>query len=975
MGLEPEFLALPDQEPLLERLERELKSRQHREEGDWVASAFSVAQAYAIRHDNLALAGQPAKAANELRHSLEMLDEVLTVRPSDDNRLILGNAFILRMSCIHGLFGPGSRSALERQHQSLLRYLVGAMPVEAPPGVRAMLGFHLAQANLTNSSDDVDDLSKAALLAESARGTLLQIEGLEREASLAGAVAGEALLRRARLRSIPSGGPDAGSSRSPNRLDDFHRAARFLADAWTELRGQLDARDRLRLGLNVLHAGLSSPVFQHRELGSVIEEIDGLVDKRTPNAKWMQVEWARGAIAAEAKDFKTAQAAEKRAADLAANIGDPSFQVTALLGLAQAYLLESRAPASLKIRERLLGQGFQALSTAIRCAERCAEPEPTMALLNAGCILVTYDHDALPPSRCLNEAVGFLTAAIARPAIRLDPYQLFRASRSLALAFAGLGRKDEAFKFYSMALAARRAIRSVSVALISAASAMIDEFALVEEAAYVALELKRPGTAFGILENERVLALRSRLTPPPDWGERLRTVDPPLFEAWTEAIQRENRLRELLEDGLLGQEDDERGSTLEQVSSDYQDTIERIGELVRQASRTLGGIDPPAVDLSGLLEKIGFDAAIAYLLNSKLGSAALVLRRRVDTYEMMTIWLPETDEVVAAVASQTDDAWEPGTWPKWPTDERLRILGGMYRNLADYLRTGGVKTVYLVSTGLASKIPVTCAPYATVNGERRLCEEFTVSQVPCGEALLSSIETLKSLDCSSARFGGAVHAPGLPFAELEVLRAEQLFGPAATCNRAATLMECEDLATHAQFIHLACHGGARGGTRGPFARVWLRDGSLTEFDILRDRVFAATRLVVAAACRTGEVELSRGLDESMSLANCLLASGTAGVIATLQPVDDFAACVVLTRFYEELLGAGTNPCSTGSPAAALGRVQTWFARADREEVQAYVRGHEVLGTACERYETERPVSAWHYLVEQNHWALFVCLGC
>lgn len=58
------------------------------------------------------------------------------------------------------------------------------------------------------------------------------------------------------------------------------------------------------------------------------------------------------------------------------------------------------------------------------------------------------------------------------------------------------------------------------------------------------------------------------------------------------------------------------------------------------------------------------------------------------------------------------------------------------------------------------------------------------------------------------------------------------------------------------------------------------------------------RLVVASACETGVIRNYQALDEALSLAMVFIAAGAAGVVSTLREVDDYAAALIVSRFYD-----------------------------------------------------------------------------
>jgi CHAT domain-containing protein len=65
------------------------------------------------------------------------------------------------------------------------------------------------------------------------------------------------------------------------------------------------------------------------------------------------------------------------------------------------------------------------------------------------------------------------------------------------------------------------------------------------------------------------------------------------------------------------------------------------------------------------------------------------------------------------------------------------------------------------------------------------------------------------------------------------------------------------------------------------------------------------RLVVLSACETGLYDIARNPDEFIGLPGTFTALGAAGVLGTLWPVNDTATALLIAKFYELHMGAGT----------------------------------------------------------------------
>lgn len=143
-------------------------------------------------------------------------------------------------------------------------------------------------------------------------------------------------------------------------------------------------------------------------------------------------------------------------------------------------------------------------------------------------------------------------------------------------------------------------------------------------------------------------------------------------------------------------------------------------------------------------------------------------------------------------------------------------------------------------------------------------------------------------------------------------RAELAAGPDATV---AWLSASAASATH---LHLACHGrhvldSAAGGV------LTLAGGDRLDLPALVELRLRA-RLAVASACQLGLFDATQLPDEFIGLPAGLLEAGAACAVATLWPIGDEAAALLMTRFYELLdLGAGG-----ADPPEALRCARLWL---------------------------------------------------
>ena len=144
-------------------------------------------------------------------------------------------------------------------------------------------------------------------------------------------------------------------------------------------------------------------------------------------------------------------------------------------------------------------------------------------------------------------------------------------------------------------------------------------------------------------------------------------------------------------------------------------------------------------------------------------------------------------------------------------------------------------------------------------------------------------------------------------------------------------MEALPSATH---VHLACHASARFFDPQLSAAISLSDGEVSALEIARHQVPA--RLVVASACETGVLQGYDAIDESLGLASAFIAAGAAGVVSTLWAVDDFAAALIVSKFYEGIFVANKPS------AEALRDAQLWVRNASDDAIDTYASSRAPL---------------------------------
>ncbi|OQZ02014.1 MAG: hypothetical protein B6D36_13560 [Planctomycetes bacterium UTPLA1] len=147
----------------------------------------------------------------------------------------------------------------------------------------------------------------------------------------------------------------------------------------------------------------------------------------------------------------------------------------------------------------------------------------------------------------------------------------------------------------------------------------------------------------------------------------------------------------------------------------------------------------------------------------------------------------------------------------------------------------------------------------------------------------------------------------------------------------ATLTKLMAAADHPRFLHLATHGLAESGLRAHESALVLTmppNPTSDDYGFLRleDLLFRwggkleGTELVVLSACQSARGPLASG-EGMVALTWGFLYAGADAVVASLWKVDDTATRLLMTRFYENLLGRFPEPNGVVSLCTPMPKVQ------------------------------------------------------
>ncbi|QFS50516.1 CHAT domain-containing protein [Nostoc sphaeroides] len=213
------------------------------------------------------------------------------------------------------------------------------------------------------------------------------------------------------------------------------------------------------------------------------------------------------------------------------------------------------------------------------------------------------------------------------------------------------------------------------------------------------------------------------------------------------------------------------------------------------------------------------------------------------------------------------------------------------------------KTLVFVLDGRLRNIPMA----ALYDGNQYLIEKYAVALSP-GLQLMAARSLQKNhID---AIIGGISQSRGgfsaLPSVESEVKEISQTVPSSMLLNQKFTSLALADhvKSSNANVVHLATHGQFSSRLEDTFLLTWDGQLNVKELsELLKNRSgdsSKAIELLVLSACDT-----ATGDDRAvLGLAGLAVKSGARSTIATLWPVKDKAAQMLMTRFYEQLRRPG-----------------------------------------------------------------------
>jgi tetratricopeptide (TPR) repeat protein len=178
-----------------------------------------------------------------------------------------------------------------------------------------------------------------------------------------------------------------------------------------------------------------------------------------------------------------------------------------------------------------------------------------------------------------------------------------------------------------------------------------------------------------------------------------------------------------------------------------------------------------------------------------------------------------------------------------------------------------------------------------------------------------------------ARSGGVVlvRGPGLASHGREVAALAGMYGGARLLqDGTATAQGVLDALDGSALAHIAAHGAFR-ADNPLFSAIRLDDGPLNVYDF--ERLHRAPYRLVLPSCDSGRMQ-PVGADELLGLAAALLPLGTAGIVASLVPVNDEATVPVMLALHGALaagasLAEGLRHARRAVPDDPVHRATAW----------------------------------------------------
>jgi hypothetical protein len=192
-----------------------------------------------------------------------------------------------------------------------------------------------------------------------------------------------------------------------------------------------------------------------------------------------------------------------------------------------------------------------------------------------------------------------------------------------------------------------------------------------------------------------------------------------------------------------------------------------------------------------------------------------------------------------------------------------------------------------------------------------------------------------------------------------------------------------------RFVHLATHGVIDVGEPKRSALLLARnrlpdalaqaqagkrvyEGRLTMADVLRDWQLEA-ELVTLSACETA-LGSEGGGDGFVGFSQALLLAGARSLVVSLWKVDDTATALLMTRFYQNLLGKREGLKAPLPKAEALREAKHWLRDLTAEQIDQAVAGLPKGERGGVRPRAGGGAAEAHPYAHPYYWSAFILVG-
>jgi CHAT domain-containing protein len=308
------------------------------------------------------------------------------------------------------------------------------------------------------------------------------------------------------------------------------------------------------------------------------------------------------------------------------------------------------------------------------------------------------------------------------------------------------------------------------------------------------------------------------------------------------------------------------------------------------------------------------------------------------------------------------------------------LAGQRLAPLAEALRGGGglppARRLVVVPSGWLSGIPV-----------EALTDQYTVSYIPSGTLFARLAEQRRPggvpslLALGDPAFATAEGQPApepLPGTRREVKAVAALFprsvvllGADAGRSRLDELRAANRLPEF-RYLHFATHGRADTAREFESALVLAADSRLTARAVLEGWELDA-ELVTLSACETGLGRRGGG-EGLLGFGQAFLLAGTRAVVLSLWKVDDTVTPLLMTRFYQNLLGKRDGLDKPLPRGEALREAKKWLRELTAEGIDQEVARLPKAERGEVRARPQAVTPEAHPFAHPYYWSAFILIG-